>query len=111
MHFVIFITVELLQTNCLVCKYKISPLVIDYSLPKKGVKLVHMVRFHPLVESERGALSIVEYFFVAGLTFTEKWNTDNVLNTEITIEDQITKGLKLAFDTSFAPQTGYGIGF
>lgn len=42
----------------------------------------------------------------AGLTFTEKWNTDNVLNTEITIEDQITSGLKLAFDTSFAPQTG-----
>jgi len=41
-----------------------------------------------------------------GLTFTEKWNTDNVLNTEITIEDQLAEGLKLAFDTSFAPQTG-----
>ncbi|ESO84791.1 hypothetical protein LOTGIDRAFT_168464 [Lottia gigantea] len=41
-----------------------------------------------------------------GLTFTEKWNTDNVLNTQITIEDQLAKGLKLAFDTSFAPHTG-----
>ncbi|KAL5018910.1 hypothetical protein ScPMuIL_004632 [Solemya velum] len=41
-----------------------------------------------------------------GLTFLEKWNTDNVLTTEITIEDQIAKGLKLSFDTSFAPQTG-----
>lgn len=41
-----------------------------------------------------------------GLTFTEKWDTDNVLKTEITIEDQIAKGLKVAFDTSFAPQTG-----
>ncbi|XP_046355008.1 voltage-dependent anion-selective channel protein 2-like [Haliotis rufescens] len=41
-----------------------------------------------------------------GLTFTEKWDTDNVLKTEITIEDQIAQGLKLAFDTSFAPQTG-----
>jgi len=41
-----------------------------------------------------------------GLTFTEKWNTDNVLNTEIAIEDQIAKGVKVAFDTSFAPQTG-----
>jgi len=41
-----------------------------------------------------------------GLTFTEKWNTDNTLGTEITIEDQIVKGLKLAFDTQFAPQTG-----
>jgi len=41
-----------------------------------------------------------------GLTFLEKWNTDNILGTEITIEDQIAKGLKLSFDTSFAPQTG-----
>ncbi|BFZ17771.1 hypothetical protein BsWGS_20811 [Bradybaena similaris] len=41
-----------------------------------------------------------------GLTFTEKWNTENVLNTEIKIEDQIAEGLELAFDTSFAPQTG-----
>lgn len=42
----------------------------------------------------------------SGLTFLEKWNTDNVLGTEITIEDQMVKGLKVAFDTSFAPQTG-----
>ncbi|KAL6475806.1 hypothetical protein MHYP_G00168460 [Metynnis hypsauchen] len=41
-----------------------------------------------------------------GLTFTEKWNTDNTLGTEITVEDQITKGLKLAFDTTFSPNTG-----
>ncbi|XP_045212982.2 voltage-dependent anion-selective channel protein 2-like [Mercenaria mercenaria] len=41
-----------------------------------------------------------------GLTFKETWNTDNTLSTEITIEDQLAKGLKLAFDTSFAPQTG-----
>jgi len=41
-----------------------------------------------------------------GLKFTEKWDTDNVLGTEITIEDQIAKGLKLSFDTSFAPQSG-----
>ncbi|XP_015239218.1 PREDICTED: voltage-dependent anion-selective channel protein 2-like [Cyprinodon variegatus] len=42
-----------------------------------------------------------------GLTFTEKWNTDNTLGTEIVIEDQITKGLKLTFDTTFSPNTGY----
>jgi len=41
-----------------------------------------------------------------GLTFTEKWNTDNTLGTEVTIEDQLVKGLKLTFDTQFAPQTG-----
>lgn len=41
-----------------------------------------------------------------GLTFVEKWNTDNTLGTEVTIEDQLAKGLKLSFDTQFAPQTG-----
>ncbi|XP_014677311.1 PREDICTED: voltage-dependent anion-selective channel protein 2-like [Priapulus caudatus] len=41
-----------------------------------------------------------------GLTFTEKWDTNNVLATMITIEDQIAKGLKLTFDSSFSPQTG-----
>ncbi|XP_060931130.1 voltage-dependent anion-selective channel protein 2-like [Limanda limanda] len=41
-----------------------------------------------------------------GLTFTEKWNTDNTLVTEITVEDQIAKGLKLTFETTFSPNTG-----
>ena len=41
-----------------------------------------------------------------GLTFSEKWNTDNTLGTEIAIQDQPTKGLKLSFDSSFAPHTG-----
>merc|ERR1712131_432025 len=41
-----------------------------------------------------------------GLTFTEKWTTDNTLGTEVTVEDQITKGLKLTFDTTFSPNTG-----
>lgn len=41
-----------------------------------------------------------------GMTFSEKWNTENILATEITVEDQIAKGLKVSFDTSFAPQTG-----
>ncbi|NXX67592.1 VDAC2 protein, partial [Spizella passerina] len=41
-----------------------------------------------------------------GLTFTEKWNTDNTLGTEIAIEDQLAKGLKVTFDTTFSPNTG-----
>ncbi|KAM8973623.1 non-selective voltage-gated ion channel VDAC1 [Pelodytes ibericus] len=41
-----------------------------------------------------------------GLTFTEKWNTDNTLGTEITVEDQLAQGLKLTFDSSFSPNTG-----
>uniref|UniRef100_A0A2I3GNT0 Non-selective voltage-gated ion channel VDAC1 n=1 Tax=Nomascus leucogenys TaxID=61853 RepID=A0A2I3GNT0_NOMLE len=41
-----------------------------------------------------------------GLTFTEKWNTDNTLGTEITVEDQLARGLKLTFDSPFSPNTG-----
>ncbi len=41
-----------------------------------------------------------------GLTFTEKWNTDNQLCTTIDLQDKILKGLKVTFDSSFSPQTG-----
>eukprot|EP01137_Pigoraptor_chileana_P014391 Opistho-2@68993 len=41
-----------------------------------------------------------------GITFTERWNTKNVLNTEVTVEDSIAKGLRLNLETSFAPNTG-----
>lgn len=41
-----------------------------------------------------------------GLTFSEKWNTDNTLVSEVSIQDQLIEGLKLSFDASFAPQTG-----
>jgi len=41
-----------------------------------------------------------------GLTFTERWNTDNTLGTEIAIQDQIAKGLKITFDSTFAPASG-----
>lgn len=42
-----------------------------------------------------------------GLNFSEKWNTDNTLTSEVSVENQLVKGLKLSFDGSFAPQTGY----
>ncbi|XP_023664236.2 non-selective voltage-gated ion channel VDAC2-like isoform X1 [Paramormyrops kingsleyae] len=41
-----------------------------------------------------------------GLSFSQKWNTDNTLTSEITLEDQLAQGLKLTFDTSFVPNTG-----
>eukprot|EP01135_Chromosphaera_perkinsii_P008363 Nk52_evm1s1303 gene=Nk52_evmTU1s1303 len=41
-----------------------------------------------------------------GISFTEKWNTKNVLNTEIAIEDAIAKGFKVNVESSFAPNTG-----
>nr|AGF80275.1 mitochondrial voltage-dependent anion channel [Locusta migratoria] len=41
-----------------------------------------------------------------GLTFSEKWNTDNTLGAEISVDNYLAKGLKIAFDTTFEPQTG-----
>ncbi|NXG02844.1 VDAC3 protein, partial [Sakesphorus luctuosus] len=41
-----------------------------------------------------------------GLTFTQKWNTDNTLGTEIALEDKLAEGLKVALDTTFVPNTG-----
>ncbi|XP_043938915.1 voltage-dependent anion-selective channel protein 3 isoform X1 [Protopterus annectens] len=41
-----------------------------------------------------------------GLTYTQKWNTDNTLGVEVAMEDQLAKGLKLTFDTTFVPNTG-----
>lgn len=41
-----------------------------------------------------------------GLNVTKKWNTDNVISSEVSVEDQLLKGLKLTLDSSFAAQTG-----
>lgn len=41
-----------------------------------------------------------------GVTFSEKWNTDNIIATSISVDDKIANGLKVDFDTTFAPITG-----
>jgi len=41
-----------------------------------------------------------------GVTLTEKWNTDNSLGTEISVQDQMYQGTKLTLDSSFAPHLG-----
>jgi len=41
-----------------------------------------------------------------GLTVKEKWNTDNTLSAEVSVEDQLVKGSKLALNATFAPQSG-----
>ncbi|KAM6182167.1 LOW QUALITY PROTEIN: non-selective voltage-gated ion channel VDAC1-like [Erethizon dorsatum] len=41
-----------------------------------------------------------------GLMFTEKWDTDYTLGSEISVENQLVCGLKLTFDSSFSPNTG-----
>lgn len=42
-----------------------------------------------------------------GLTLVEKWNTDNILKAELTLEDSLLKGLKIGLDSSYSPATGY----
>lgn len=41
-----------------------------------------------------------------GLTFAEKWNTDNLLGTDITIADKLLQGLSIGYSCTFSPQTG-----
>uniref|UniRef100_A0A023F9R6 Putative voltage-dependent anion-selective channel isoform 1 n=1 Tax=Triatoma infestans TaxID=30076 RepID=A0A023F9R6_TRIIF len=52
-----------------------------------------------------GSLETKYKFKEYGVTFTEKWNTDNVLATEIALSD-FCEGAKLSCDTSFAPHSG-----
>ncbi|XP_012278289.1 voltage-dependent anion-selective channel [Orussus abietinus] len=41
-----------------------------------------------------------------GLTFSEKWNTDNTLGSEIIIADKLLQGLSIGYSCTFSPQTG-----
>ena len=41
-----------------------------------------------------------------GVTFTEKWNTDNALGTEVVVEDKLGKGVKLTIDSVYKPADG-----
>lgn len=53
-----------------------------------------------------GSLDVKYKLSDHGITLSEKWTTDNTLNTGITAEDYLSKGLKLSADLNFAPQTG-----
>jgi len=41
-----------------------------------------------------------------GLQFVEKWNTDNILKSDLSAEDNFIKGLKLTLSSSYAPASG-----
>ncbi len=58
------------------------------------------------IQKSLGTLEAKYKSALYGLEFTEKWNTDNVLKAEVSIEDQLVKGLKLGLDTSYAPAGG-----
>lgn len=41
-----------------------------------------------------------------GMTLTEKWNTDNTLNTTLDVADKLMPGLKVTLDGTFKPASG-----
>lgn len=53
-----------------------------------------------------GSLETKYKFKEHGINFSETWNTDNTLSSEVSVEDQLIKGLKLTFNGTFAPQSG-----
>lgn len=65
-----------------------------------------IIQYSHLSEQVFGSLSSKYAVKDYGLTFTEKWNTDNTLATDITIQDKIAAGLKVTLEGTFAPQTG-----
>ena len=54
---------------------------------------------------------IVSTMFVTclfwGITFTEKWNTDNIVTVEVAADDAVGKGSKLSAVGTFSPFTGW----
>lgn len=76
------------------------------SKTSKGVEFKTAINSNKDTGKVAGNLETKYKWSEYGLTFTEKWNTENVLNTEIKIEDQLAEGLELSFNTSFAPNTG-----
>jgi len=53
-----------------------------------------------------GALETKFKYADYGVTFSEKWTTDNVISTNVSIDNKIANGLKVDFDTTFAPVSG-----
>jgi len=41
-----------------------------------------------------------------GMQMVSKWNTDNVINTTVDIQDKLMAGLKLSLDSTYNPDTG-----
>lgn len=41
-----------------------------------------------------------------GLSLSEKWTTDNLLTSEITMKDKLAAGLKLTLESAMSPQSG-----
>ena len=90
------------------------PLFIDFNVFKVDVKTrtANGVNFNVIgehnTETARTFGSLETKYVVPeyGLTFLEKWNTDNLLKCEITADNQLAQGFKIVFDGSLVPNTG-----
>lgn len=50
-----------------------------------------------------GNLETKYRFKERGITFTEKWNTDNNISCSVDVQDQLMKGLKVSVESQFNP--------
>ena len=41
-----------------------------------------------------------------GVQLTTKWNTENVINTSLSLQDKLVNGLSLTLDSTYSPDTG-----
>uniref|UniRef100_A0A8D1MSE1 Non-selective voltage-gated ion channel VDAC1 n=1 Tax=Sus scrofa TaxID=9823 RepID=A0A8D1MSE1_PIG len=73
---------------------------------ENGLEFTSSGSANPETTRVMGSLETKYRWTEYGLTFPETWNTDHTLGTEITLEDQLARGLKLTFDSSFSPNTG-----
>lgn len=76
--------------------------LLHFKLPVWWKIIIHYIILLQVFGSLSSKYAVKDY----GLTFTEKWNTDNTLATDITIQDKIAAGLKVTLEGTFAPQTG-----
>lgn len=74
-----------------------TPLGVEFNV--NGVSNNDTGKVQAFFESKHGCK---EY----GLTMKERWNADNTISTEVTLDDAIVKGTKFGVNGFFAPQSG-----
>jgi len=73
---------------------------------KNGVEFTTEGSHYTDTGNVNGSLETKFKYAEYGLTFSEKWSTDNVISTKVTVDNKIAQGLKVDFDTTFSPVAG-----
>ncbi len=74
---------------------------------EKFVEIITTLLLTVLYRKKKESRSdILSHLFVLGITFTEKWNTDNIVTVEVGADDAVGKGSKLSAVGTFSPFTG-----